>query len=183
MPEKEIILHCSPTLAGLKTGNLFLSDYKNSAVLQRDVAQWNARLGQKGLRFTVLRARNGRALIYAYRLSRLKETLSDTQVALFLAEHGYPAGHLEGCLTRLCVKLAECENFPHEIGVFLGYPLGDIKAFIANAGANCKCAGAWKAYSDEQAAEKTFSKYKKCTQIYCKKHAEGIGIDRLAVAM
>lgn len=183
MPEKEIIQHCSPMLAGLKTGNLFLCDYTSKTALERDVVGWNARLGAKGVRFVALRTQSGKALIYAYRVSRLKKALSNAEIASFLVESGYPADHLEECLACLSNRLSGRENFPHEIGVFLGYPLADVKAFIANSGANCKCAGCWKAYSNEQAAKKTFAKYKKCTQIYCKKYAEGTGIDRLTVAL
>jgi hypothetical protein len=183
MPEKEIVRHCSPTLAGLKTGNLFLCDYENEASMRRDIMQWNVRLGAKGIRFVMLRARNGKALIYAYRISHLRKALSDAEIALFLLENGYQADHLEGCLDHLSRRLAGNRDFPHEIGVFLGYPLDDIKAFIANGGANCKCAGCWKVYFDEQTAKETFRRYKKCTQIYCRKHAEGVNIDRLTVAL
>ncbi len=183
MPEKEIVRHCSPTLAGIKTGSLFLCSYESEAGLRRDITQWNTRLGKKGIHFTVLRTRSGRALIYTYRVSRLKEALSNAKIATFLAENGYPSAHPEECLACLSQRLADHENFPHEIGAFLGYPLGNIKAFIANGGANCKCTGRWKAYSNEQAAKKTFIKYKKCTQLYCRKYAEGTGIDRLTVAL
>jgi len=183
MPEKEIVQHCSPTLAGLKTGNIFLHGYSSKSDLQRDIEQWNTRLGKKGVRFAALRMRNGRALIYAYRVSQLKETLSDAEIVSFLTESGYPSGHLEECLACLSGRLASEETFPHEIGVFLGYPLGDIKAFITNGGANYKCLGCWKAYENEQAAKRTFAKYRKCTQIYCKKYAGGTGVDRLTVAL
>ncbi|HRX58809.1 MAG TPA: DUF3793 family protein [Eubacteriales bacterium] len=183
MPEKDIVQHCSPTLAGIKTGSLFLCSYESEAGLRRDITQWNTRLGTKGVRFAALRARNGKALIYTYRVSRLKEALSNAENASFLAENGYPADHLEECLACLSERLSDQKNFPHEIGVFLGYPLDDIKAFIANGGANCKCVGCWKVYSNEQAAKKTFIKYKKCTQIYCRKYAAGVGVDRLTVAL
>ena len=87
MPEKEIVRHCSPTLAGIITGSLFLCSYESEAGLRRDIAQWNTRPGKKGIHFTVLRTRNGRALIYTYRVSRLKEALSNAKIATFLAEN------------------------------------------------------------------------------------------------
>ena len=59
-------------------------------------------------------------------------------------------------------------QFPHEIGVFLDYPLADVKGFIENGGKNCKCCGCWKVYCDECGAKKTFSKYKKCREVYCR---------------
>ena len=53
-----------------------------------------------------------------------------------------------------------CEKFPHEIGLFLDYPLVDVIGFIRNTGKNCKCSGCWKAYGNAKEAEKTFCKYK-----------------------
>ena len=32
------------------------------------------------------------------------------------------------------MKLKTREDFPHEIGLLLGYPLADVKAFIENEG-------------------------------------------------
>ena len=42
--------------------------------------------------------------------------------------------------------------FPHEIGLFLGYPFEDVMGFIENKGENYLCSGCWKVYSCEQDA-------------------------------
>ncbi len=63
---------------------------------------------------------------------------------------------------RLC-----CEaDFPHEIGVFLGYPLYDVVGFIENQGRNFTCCGCWKAYGDPDAAQQHFAQLNKCTAVY-----------------
>ena len=46
----------------------------------------------------------------------------------------------------------------------------------------CKCVGCWKVYENEEAARKTFAKYKACTRVYCRQLASGIDIERLTVA-
>ena len=46
----------------------------------------------------------------------------------------------------------QCQ-FPHEIGVFLGYPLEDVKGFIENKGKNFLYSGYWKVYSDVERAK------------------------------
>ena len=46
----------------------------------------------------------------------------------------------------------------------------------------CKCVGCWKVYENEEAARKTFAKYKACTRAYCRQLASGIDIERLTVA-
>lgn len=65
------------------------------------------------------------------------------------------------------------EEFPHEIGIFLGYPLGDVIGFIKNAGHNCKCTGCWKVYCNECEAVRTFAKYKKCKDVYMRLWQQG----------
>ena len=79
---------------------------------------------------------------------------------------------------RLC-----CEaDFPHEIGVFLGYPLYDVVGFIENAGRNFTCCGCWKAYGDPSAAQRHFAQLNKCTAVYLRLFRSGTPIQRLAVA-
>jgi hypothetical protein len=57
-------------------------------------------------------------------------------------------------------------KFPHEIGVFLGYPLQDVKGFIENNGRNSKYTGLWKVYGDKAASIRMFEKYRKCFSVY-----------------
>ena len=71
-------------------------------------------------------------------------------------------------------------DFPHEIGLFLSYPPEDVKGFLEHR--PCKCVGCWKVYENEEAAKKTFAKYKACTRVYCRQLASGIDIERLTVA-
>ena len=99
-----------------------------------------------------------------------------------LRERGYITETPERCIVRLIKRMAEYEVFPHEIGLFLGYPPEDVCGFIENKACNCKCCGCWKVYSDAETAQKTFAKYKKCTEVYCSQYANGKSIERLTVA-
>jgi len=72
------------------------------------------------------------------------------------------------CIENLQERLRSSSDFPHEIGLFLGYPLEDVRGFIENAGQNCKCTGCWKVYCNECETVKLFMKYKKCKDIYTK---------------
>ena len=57
---------------------------------------------------------------------RLKAKASES----FCCTYGYDTSNLEACLERLKERIAQCEEFPHEIGMFLGYPLEDVRGFI-----------------------------------------------------
>ena len=102
--------------------------------------------------------------------------------AAFLIEQGYPYLTVEDAVDLLCARLSQGGAFPHEIGLFLGYPIDDVVAFIANKGRNCLCCGCWKCYSNACAAQKAFDKFRKCTNVYKRLFACGRSINQLAVA-
>ena len=83
----------------------------------------------------------------------------------------------------LKAKFARSDEFPHEVGVFLGYPLEDVKGFIANGGKNCKCVGCWKVYCDECEAKKRFAAFQKCRRVYAALFQQGKTVNQLTVAV
>lgn len=50
----------------------------------------------------------------------------------------------------------EKDGFPHEVGLFLGYPLDDVTGFIEQKGKNYKCCGIWKVYGNEKQTQMLF---------------------------
>lgn len=182
MSEKTIISQCAPTLAGIKTGSLFSTSAACPKTLCRELSAWNHIFSAKGISFRVLKIKKGRALIYLYRRSALKRDLEKTEIRELLAPYGYHSFSIEDVLRRLAARFAESNEFPHEIGLFLGYPPADVKGFIENKGENPKCTGLWKVYTDENHAQTMFRKYKRCTDIYSRKHSEGTPLMRLVVS-
>ena len=49
--------------------------------------------------------------------------------------------------------------FPHEIGIFLGIPLEDVKIFIEFPERECLLRGYWKVYFNLEEAKDKFKKY------------------------
>lgn len=181
MLDKYLIEHCAPTLASLKTANLFSYSYNGDRELEELVEVWNIHFRKKGVTLTVLRKKAGVALLYVYRQSRLEEDLRCPGVERFLRGCGYTGDGVEEALERLKVRLLE-EGFPHEIGLFLGYPLEDVVGFIRHGGKNCKCSGCWKVYGDEDEAVKLFAKFKKCRAVYSRLWRQGKSVLQLTVA-
>ncbi len=126
--------------------------------------------------------RNNKALIYVYRKSHLEADLNRPGVRRFLTKYGYEHMDVEYALGLLKERLKESGSFPHEIGLFLGYPLGDVIGFINNAGKNCKCMGCWKVYCNECEAVKKFAKYRKCRAVYSRLWKNGRTVWQLTVA-
>ncbi len=182
MLEQYLIKNCSPTLASLKTANLINVPFKNYDELISSVSHWNARLSPKGVDLIVLKLCESTALIYVCRKCNLQRDLNSDGVLDFLKLYGYKSTDVDYCINRLSQRLSLSADFPHEVGVFLGYPLDDVIGFISNRGQNSKCCGCWKVYCNECEALKTFAKFKKCTKIYCKLWSQGRSIIKLTVA-
>ncbi|MCR4926179.1 MAG: DUF3793 family protein [Clostridiales bacterium] len=183
MSEEIMIRHCSPTLAGMKTGNLFNTAYENEEELKAFIRHWNRVLGKKGVRILPLRCKDNSALIYVYRPLLLSRCFDDKTFCRLLEERGYSTEKRGTCIVHLIQRLKESKEFPHEIGLFLGYPPEDVCGFIENQACGCKCIGCWKVYGDEKSAQKLFARYKKCTEIYSQQWAKGKSIERLTVAV
>lgn len=183
MSEELIVEHCSPTLAGIKTGSLFTCAYDSSEELQRFIRMLNRRLVPKGLRILILRRSESRVLLYLFRPHNLQRDMSDRLARSLLRAYGYPCESPNRCVVHLIQRLRQSEGFPHEIGLFLGYPSQDVDGFIKNEAKCAKCTGCWKVYGDEKRARETFDKYKKCRAVYLKQFYAGKSIERLTVAV
>ena len=93
-----------------------------------------------------------------------------------LERFGSLAGVLDAlpeALEQLRRRFAETRSIPHEIGVFLGYPLGDVLGFIANRGRNSVRTGYWQVYCDEAQAAEKFARYRKCHEVYSRLFSAG----------
>ncbi|MCD7724150.1 MAG: DUF3793 family protein [Clostridiales bacterium] len=183
MFEKYLIENCAPTLASLKTANLFSYTYPSVIKLRETIACWNERMADKGVTLTVLRVNGATALVYVYREASLCRDLQKPGVAQLLQRFGYDSMDTEAVLKRLRARLREQEEFPHEIGLFLGYPLQDVIGFMKNKGSNCKCTGCWKVYGDEREASRIFAMFDKCRRIYVNLWNQGRSIMTLTVAV
>jgi hypothetical protein len=131
-------------------------------------------LDETGLRCETLLIGDGTFILFPYHVEALARALTDPEAADILRDRGYflPESALNGgaaadalraslTQTHLLPTLAGryaaysagmCAEFPHEIGLFLGYPPGDVKSFIENDGKNYACRTHWKVYHEPDAA-------------------------------
>lgn len=182
MFEKYLVDYCSPTLASVKTANLFTWVYDSETELMEQVSYWNLLMNPKGVSLSILRKRDRKALIYVCRKKRLRDNLSRPGVAQFLALYGYDRLDADEAIERLKRRFTSGSDFPHEIGIFLDYPLGDVIGFIENNGHNYKCSGCWKVYCNECETQKLFAEYQKCRDVYTRLYLEGKSVFQLTVA-
>ena len=143
--ERKLVHHCTPTLAGIKPGSLFvcrdesvpglgksISGIVSARDHERNLAYalrtTRDKLYDCGVRIELLARRKSGVLLYVYRPDLLRRDLSQPEVASFLAQEGYDTGSLAACIELLHKRICGTDlqsmlsgscAFPHEIGLFL----------------------------------------------------------------
>ena len=184
--EDSLVEHCSPTLAGIKTASLYRFLPEDPQQFAHQLKRWREWFALRGLRLTVLKGcrQRGDYLLYLFRPRALSRELARPDVCAFLTSLGYDvSGGCDGVLRQLSARLCQRPEFPHEIGVVLGYPLEDVVGFIENGGKNYTCCGCWKSYGDPDEARRRFSSYRACTAAYKRSYASGVGVVQLTAAV
>ncbi len=103
---------------------------------------------------------------FIYQQELLEQRLRALTGHWILKAAGYPAvADTEIMLQHLGSRLSDYHcaggEFPHEIGLFLGYPIRDVEAYIRYEGKFCRCQGYWKVYENEAQAKRVFRQYKR----------------------
>jgi hypothetical protein len=170
---EKLATYTAPTLLGIKCGSLFTisaTEFEVDALIE----EFNRRASEKTLKIKKLCDYKDRALLLTYHEKLVQKRLADKKVKDLLSYFGYtPEYTPEEYLHHLGVRVSESETFPHEIGIFLDYPLEDVIGFMENKGENYKLCGCWKVYGDEEKAKRTFSNYAKCRTFLCNKLHQG----------
>ncbi len=179
MSDLFIAENCAPTLAGIKTGNLFSTEVTDIRTFRRELRRLNRMLTGKGIRVIPIRLHDGHALVYLYRPERLAEDMRDSETAALLKELGYTCANADSLVMELINRLDHRRSFPHEIGVFLSYPAKDVRSFMKNTRKGVKLVGCWKAYHNTAQAAHTFEQYKRCTASYCSALKRGVPLEQL----
>ena len=180
--EKRVVEQCAPTLAGLKTGSLFSLRGLSSSDLFAEICELNRKFRSSGRLLIPLKKTDDFTLLYLYRPNCLRRDLQDPHAVRILKRSGYISSDTTHCILRLTRRLREESAFPHEIGLFLGYPPKDVEGFIRDPNCAYACKGCWKVYSEPAKAEKLFKRYKQCTACYLRRIKEGSSLEQLLVS-
>ena len=136
----QIILHCAPVLKDIKMSSMFT------------VPAAYLKFVRSAFRGTGIRVK-----------CLWQQCLEDPQVAVFLQQYGYESTQAEACLNHLGARVSlsarGMEHYPHEMGIFLGYPLEDVRGFIRHEGKESRYTGYWKVYGDVTQAKQIFQAY------------------------
>lgn len=172
--EQKLAYHTAPALLGIKPSAL-MSLGRSELDVDGGIEMFNTQAAKKGLKIKILCECRGRALIFLYNEKLLAASLAEKDRRVMLDSFGYH-GTVSEQLERLAERVSEKGDFPHEIGLFLGYPTGDVKGFLKNNGENYILSGCWKVYCDPEKAAHTFEIYSRCRSFLCKRLESGYTI-------
>lgn len=179
-----LVSRCAPTLAGLKMAALICVPIESQSEYQMMVEEYNKRFNKQGLYFkTLWQCQNQRQVLYVYRQKEVQAYLTRSDVHEFIAQYGYEFNlSIDETIDLLISRFYEENTFPHEIGVFLGYPLEEVIAFVENKGENAAYCGEWKVYHNVEYAKEEFLKYNNCRRCYIDVYNQGFSMESLVVA-
>jgi hypothetical protein len=153
-----IMYSAGPTLTKEKAASLlvFSNDKRN---LQKDWEIFKGEVKDKlRVSFLELKKDEKSTIVLFYNEELLNKILREKRNVEFLENFGYKEEMtLEECISLL--KDRYKESCPHEIGIFLGYPLDDVVQFMKDTKKDCKLVGYWKVYNNAEEAQNIFKKY------------------------
>ena len=179
--EKLLAYYCAPSLMGLKPGNL-LSCPIESDLLNQWIQIFHLSLSTYPIRIKVLYHQKKNKTLYIYNITFLEKVLSKPEIQTFLKKYNYPCNEgVDQMIAYLSKRTKESREYPHEIGIFLGYPLDDVIGFINNHGKNYKLCGYWKVYANVDRALSLFNLYSKSRIYLYDKVSQGVTLEEMNI--
>ena len=174
-----VVTQCAPGLKGVKISNLITMKPGGWRKIR-------AYLKKSRIICIPLYADAEKEVLFLYRYEQLEWHLKNREVREFLRSCGYESFEVASVLVRLRRRYrlyaGISKEFPHELGVLLGYPVGDVQGFIDNRGENSLTSRYWKVYQNPKEAEKIFDLYDRVKEQALKEIMCGRTLSHVAVS-
>ncbi|WP_298436693.1 DUF3793 family protein [Geobacter sp.] len=161
-----VALEAAEVIEGIKPGNLVSIGGRPQRCGRNLSGLWRRYggelLAESGLAAEVLAEEDGMILLYFYRPAALDRLLERRSVRVILEKAGYPRPARAGELFDELRKRMKRGGFPHEIGIFLGYPLKDVVAFMGWVAIPFACQGPWKIYGNPLESLQLAFRFREC---------------------
>lgn len=150
------LLHCAPVIARRRTSCTI-------TICEHRVEFLYEMTKKMELSAELLVRCRGYSIFLVYDFFLLSLVLKDPSYKKLLEACGYVSEDLLTRIQRLRERMREYQEglgeFPHELGVFLEYPIYDIEQFILHKGRDSIYTGYWKVYGDVAFAKERFASF------------------------
>lgn len=164
--EKFMLYNLSLVTSGIKPSATVNLTKENRNLYKLWLVYGENFLNNEDLDCVLLRENEKSIVVLIYNSEVLRKYLNKKENSVFLKKLGYNTNYsLEEALNKLQERY-KLYNCPHELGVFLGYPVDDVIDFMECSNKKCVMCGYWKVYNNEERAIETFKLYdqiRKCT--------------------
>ncbi len=174
--ETQMALQCAPLMAGIKISNLLIVQNSNVGDVEKIL---------EGTPITsdILYQTSRKTTFLLYRASEVKNYLNTEKVKVAMHQFGYEKMDLPSILKELSVRyhgyMSRREEFPHELGLLLGYPVEDVLGFIENRGQNFLYTGYWKVYGNVDEAVALFARFERVKEQMIRMVSVGMDIPEI----
>ena len=154
-----IAMQCAPLICGVKISNLLIVEnieFENISHIFKNTL----------IDITRLYMDENKSILLLYNYKEVESYLHEESISQFMKAQGYHMLKIEDILYEISKRFKSFKEnkgnkaeFPHELGIVLGYPIWDVIGFIENKGKNSLYTGYWKVYKNLELASETFLKY------------------------
>lgn len=158
-----ITYYISPTIAGYKPSTILTLRELTFGNSKRELHKlWNLYKSilfeEYKIEFLEIQKTGDSVVILFYNEKTLMYTFFDKANLVFLQNFGYRSNMtINESLEHLKERFKN--GCPHEIGIFLGFPIEDVKVFIEDPSRECLLCGYWRVYTNLEKAKIKFFKY------------------------
>ena len=115
--------------------------------------------GWKKVKYEIINVSDNSKRVLFINEKSMNRCLNDKKCRNFLRFLGYAKEYtFEDYMKELVLRL-ESEEFPHEIGIFLGYPLKDVLGFMGYGRKEFVEVCSWRIYGDKEPSYKVYNSF------------------------
>ncbi|WP_291650804.1 DUF3793 family protein [Clostridium sp.] len=177
--KKFLLYNSSLVIAGVKPSVTVTINKKLKKVYENWIEYGVDFLESINLNFINLREDDNALIILIYNNDILKRHIFKDENIEFLRKLGYEVNNDISYYVEYLKERYEEFKCPHELGIFLGIPISDVKSFMECSYKNCLGCGYWKVYSNYEKALEIFNIYDDVREKTMDKIVEGESIDSI----
>lgn len=157
--EKFLLFNASLVISEAKPSATITLKKGDCSIYDKWIKYGESFLKSINIKYINLRECENAMIILIYNEKKLSNYIFKEENKCFLEKLGYNKNaDLDSYLKTLERRYKEF-NCPHELGIFLGYPLKDVKDFMDCSKKKCLACGYWRVYNDYDTAKEIFNTY------------------------
>lgn len=157
--EKFLLYNTALVISGAKPSETVTLKKSGDNTYEKWLQYGKKYLSVIGMEYIDLRETKDALIILVYNREVLSKKLFDEKSKAFLMALGYSEKEELDDYLQMLVERYEAYNCPHELGLFLGIPIEDVKDFMECTNKKCLHCGYWKVYNNYTEAKEIFERY------------------------